>query len=91
MLMDGPGQKMGAVADLRKVKQVAAVAWSVMNHTKHSFIVGNQATEFALKMGFQKHSLKTELSTKMHQDWLKANCQPNFWKASNISKVEKII
>jgi N4-(beta-N-acetylglucosaminyl)-L-asparaginase len=42
MLMDGPGQKMGAVADLREVKQVAAVAWSVMNHTKHSFIVGNQ-------------------------------------------------
>jgi N4-(beta-N-acetylglucosaminyl)-L-asparaginase len=31
-------------------------------------------------MGFHKHSLKTELSTKMHQDWLKANCQPNFWK-----------
>lgn len=44
--MDGPGQKMGAIADLREVKEAAAVAWSVMNHTKHSFIVGNQGSLF---------------------------------------------
>ena len=42
LLMDGPGHKMGAVGDLRRVKAAAHVAWAVMNYTQHSFIVGDQ-------------------------------------------------
>lgn len=42
LLMDGPGQKMGAVGDIRRIKSAAKVAWAVMNHTKHSFIAGDQ-------------------------------------------------
>ena len=45
MLMDGPGFKMGAVGDLRNVKDAARVAWLVMNHTKHSLIAGNQGSD----------------------------------------------
>uniref|UniRef100_A0AC34RCT5 Uncharacterized protein n=1 Tax=Panagrolaimus sp. JU765 TaxID=591449 RepID=A0AC34RCT5_9BILA len=42
LLIDGPGQKMGAVGDLRKIKSAAKVAWAVMNYTEHSFLAGNQ-------------------------------------------------
>ena len=59
LLMDGPGQKMGAVGDLRKVKAAAKVAWAVMNYTKHSFIVGNQGElELELKLFLNDFSNK---------------------------------
>uniref|UniRef100_A0A7E4WB92 N(4)-(beta-N-acetylglucosaminyl)-L-asparaginase n=1 Tax=Panagrellus redivivus TaxID=6233 RepID=A0A7E4WB92_PANRE len=80
LVLDGPGQKMGAVGDLRKIKDAARVAWAVMNYTKHSFLAGDQATKFALQMGFQESSLITNVSTTMHTEWLNNNCQPNFWR-----------
>ncbi|KAE9555175.1 hypothetical protein FO519_001599 [Halicephalobus sp. NKZ332] len=79
LLMDGPKKKMGAVGDLRKIKSAAKVAWAVMNHTKHSFIVGNQATKFAISMGFSEEDLTTDVSSTMHKSWLEARCQPNYW------------
>jgi len=42
MLMDGPQHRVGAVAALRRVKQAARVAWAVMNHTKHTLLVGEK-------------------------------------------------
>ena len=72
----------GAVAALRNVKNVVKVARFVMEHTKHTLLVGSQATDFALQMGFTKESLTTNHSTKLHQDWLVKNCQPNFWIVS---------
>uniref|UniRef100_A0A1I7SF62 N(4)-(beta-N-acetylglucosaminyl)-L-asparaginase n=1 Tax=Bursaphelenchus xylophilus TaxID=6326 RepID=A0A1I7SF62_BURXY len=80
LIMDGPGQEMGAVGDLRRVKSAARVAWSVMNYTTHSFLAGDQATRFAVEMGFKLENLTTEESAKMHQQWLDQNCQPNFWR-----------
>ena len=41
--------------------------------------VGSQATDFAVQMGFPVESLATPTSEKMHQNWLKKKCQPNFW------------
>ncbi|KAH7703063.1 Protein R04B3.2 [Aphelenchoides avenae] len=80
LLIDGPQQRMGAVGSLRRVRDAARVAWAVMNYTKHSFLVGEDATKFALAMGFEEQSLETEKSKKMHEDWLAKKCQPNFWK-----------
>uniref|UniRef100_A0A914GWT2 Aspartylglucosaminidase n=1 Tax=Globodera rostochiensis TaxID=31243 RepID=A0A914GWT2_GLORO len=65
---------------LGRIKSAAKVAWAVMNYTEHSLVVGEKATEFALAMGFPMESLSTQESTKMHQNWLRAHCQPNFWQ-----------
>lgn len=70
---------VGAVADLRRVKGAIAVARSVMEHTTHTLLVGEQATRFALMMGFKEENLTTPASAEMHKKWLEKNCQPNFW------------
>lgn len=77
--MDGSDLNMGAVADLREVKDAIKVAKHVLLYTKHSFLAGNQATEFAVMMGFVRESLVSKHSKKQYFDWAKNNCQPNFW------------
>uniref|UniRef100_A0A914UNL4 N(4)-(Beta-N-acetylglucosaminyl)-L-asparaginase n=1 Tax=Plectus sambesii TaxID=2011161 RepID=A0A914UNL4_9BILA len=66
LLMDGPRHRMGAVGDLRRVKSASRVAYAVMNYTKHSLIVGESATKFAIEMGFTEESLQTDESKKMY-------------------------
>src|SRR5687768_2202573 len=51
-----------------------------MEHTTHSILVGELATQFALQMGFVEENLTTPVSAKMHEDWKNASCQPNFWR-----------
>lgn len=70
---------MGAVAGLRRVKGAISVAKAVMQHTKHSLLAGDLATEFALKLGFKEETLTTPQSTQMWQSWKENKCQPNFW------------
>lgn len=77
--MDGSDFNMGAVADLREVKDAIKVAKHILLHTRHSFLVGNQATEFAVQMGFVRESLVSKHSKQQYFDWVKNNCQPNFW------------
>uniref|UniRef100_A0A915DDV0 Large ribosomal subunit protein bL17m n=1 Tax=Ditylenchus dipsaci TaxID=166011 RepID=A0A915DDV0_9BILA len=96
LLMDGPEHRSGAVAAMQRVRQAAKVAWAVMNFTKHTLLVGEKATHFALSMGFQEQSLETEDSKKMHEKWLKNKCQPNFWKnvspdpAPDVARISQI-
>jgi N4-(beta-N-acetylglucosaminyl)-L-asparaginase len=42
-------------------------------------LVGEQATDFAVMMGFKKSNLSTSKSKKIWKDWRKSKCQPNFW------------
>lgn len=74
-----PSHKVGSVAALRQVKNVIAVARAVLEHTEHTLLVGDQATQFALKMGFKPENLTSEWSAAVHQDWLANKCQPNYW------------
>lgn len=70
---------IGAVAALRNVKDAIAVARHVLENTRHSMLVGELATEFALQMGFKKESLTTPKSKEIWKNWRSNNCQPNFW------------
>ncbi|PSN45005.1 N(4)-(Beta-N-acetylglucosaminyl)-L-asparaginase [Blattella germanica] len=70
---------MGAVGALRNVKNAISVARHVLEHTQHSMLVGDQATAFAVSMGFKEESLQTEQSKEMWQKWKENGCQPNFW------------
>lgn len=79
MIMDGKTMNIGAVASLRNIKDAIAVARHILENTQHTFLVGEQATDFAVQMGFKKQSLSTPNSESMHNDWKIRNCQPNFW------------
>lgn len=73
---------IGAVAALRNVKDAIAVARNVLENTRHTMLVGSQATEFAIQMGYANESLKTNESQAVWQNWKNNSCQPNFWIVS---------
>lgn len=83
MIMDGETYDVGAVGGLRRIKSAMSVARLVLERTNHTLLVGDMATEFAVRFGFREESLTSRESTKIHQDWLNNSCQPNFWK--NVS------
>ncbi|KYM94138.1 PREDICTED: N(4)-(Beta-N-acetylglucosaminyl)-L-asparaginase-like [Cyphomyrmex costatus] len=80
LIMDGTTMTVGGVGGLQNVKNAISVARKILKHTKHSLLVGNLATEFAVNMGFKQESLQTDESKKMWTQWKANKCQPNFWK-----------
>lgn len=78
MIMDGDNFRVGAVGNLRRVKDAVGVARYVMEFTSHTFLAGDQLTQFAIQNGFPEEDLSTPASQQMHQSWLNANCQPNY-------------
>jgi len=79
MIMDGQTFNVGAVASMRRIKSAISVARKVMDHTSHSILAGDLATQFAVEMGFKEESLSTSESKQMWTDWRNNQCQPNFW------------
>lgn len=79
MIMDGSNMNIGAVGGLRQIKSAAKVARMVLEHTKHTMLVGDAASNFAEMLGFRRESLTTPNSKKIWQDWRNNHCQPNFW------------
>lgn len=73
---------IGAVAALRNIKDAIAVARNVLQNTRHTMLVGSQATEFAIQMGYTNESLRTNDSQSVWQNWKNNSCQPNFWVVS---------
>ncbi len=78
LVIDGKKHDAGSVAGLKRVKSVISVAQAVMNFTKHTMLVGESATQFAIDMGFKEEDLHTQDSLGKWMDWLKNDCQPNF-------------
>lgn len=79
MIMDGETLNVGAVGGLRRVRGAISVARLVLERTRHTLLVGEMATDFALELGFKEESLTSNESAKMHQQWRDKSCQPNFW------------
>ncbi|XP_048384203.1 N(4)-(Beta-N-acetylglucosaminyl)-L-asparaginase-like [Stegostoma tigrinum] len=80
MIMNGDTMEVGGVGQLRRIKSAIRVARAVMDHTSHSLLVGESASEFAQNMGFLSEDLTTNISLSMHTKWLNQRCQPNFQK-----------
>ncbi|XP_023393919.1 N(4)-(beta-N-acetylglucosaminyl)-L-asparaginase isoform X3 [Pteropus vampyrus] len=80
MIMDGTTMNVGAVGDLRRIKNAIGVARKVLEHTTHTLLAGESATKFAESMGFVNEDLSTNTSQALHSDWLARNCQPNYWR-----------
>ena len=58
MIMDGYSH-VGSVGCLKTIRSAISVAGSVMEHTNHTLLVGEDATQFAKQMGFKEQSLET--------------------------------
>lgn len=78
---------IGAVAALRNIKDAIAVARNVLQNSRHTMLVGDQATEFAVQMGYEKESLRTNYSQQVWQNWKNSSCQPNFWIVSALCRI----
>ena len=78
MIMDGDTMKVGAVANLRHVKDAVTTARFVMEHSTHTMLAGLQAAQFALSMGLRISNLTTEFSARLHAEWKEGHCQPNY-------------
>lgn len=72
-VMHGPTGRAGSVAGVRRIKNVARLAKTVMEKTNHVMIVGDGARRFAVAEGFEEMNLLTEESRLA---WLA-------WKASS--------
>ena len=73
---------MGAVGCLRNIKPAMSVARAVLERTGHSLLVGEKATQFAVRLGYTEESLTSPESHQMWSQWRQNNCQPNFWVVS---------
>ncbi|KAI2608022.1 asparaginase-domain-containing protein [Hypoxylon sp. NC1633] len=78
MIMDGTTMKSGAVAALRRIKEAVSVARHVLEHTTHTLLAGDFATDFAVANGFTTQNLTTEASAGSCAQWKAAACQPNY-------------
>lgn len=78
MIMDGTTMKSGAVAALRRIKSAIAVARHVLEHTTHTLLAGDLATDFAVASGFVAENLTTDDSAASCAAWRAAGCQPNY-------------
>ncbi|XP_030001976.1 N(4)-(beta-N-acetylglucosaminyl)-L-asparaginase-like [Sphaeramia orbicularis] len=80
MIMNGDTMEVGAVGDLKRIKNAVGVARAVMEYTSHTMLVGESASLFAENMGFIAEDLTTNKSMNIFSQWLKGNCQPNYRK-----------
>lgn len=60
---------VGAVGALRHCKEAVLAARRVLENTKHSLLVGLQATQFAIEMAVPLDNLTTEKSHSIWEKW----------------------
>lgn len=82
MIMNGRTREVGAVANLKNIREAISVARKISEKTYHSMIVGDDAVEFAKKVGFVENSTRTARSDQIWRNWVENGRKPNYWKTS---------
>lgn len=82
-VMDGPRHRAGAVAGLRGIRRVAAVALEVMRRTDHSLLVGEGALKFARLLGFKEEDLLTPKARDAYLAWRASLSTKDAWLPSD--------
>lgn len=76
LVMDGDTVNVGAVGALRAVAGAAAAARLVLRHSRHSMLVGSQATAFATAFGgLPRERLDSNASDVAYAAWRAGGCQ----------------
>lgn len=79
MMMVGSTLEAGAVGALERIATPISVARRVMERTRHIYLVGAGALEFARSMEFVEEELLTEPSRAEWEAW-RASGSPGFWR-----------
>jgi N4-(beta-N-acetylglucosaminyl)-L-asparaginase len=79
LIMDGTTLNSGAVGGLRRIRRAISAARAVLEHTRHSMLVGDLATAFAVENGLgPEEDLGSEESRKRCENWRREGCKGNF-------------
>src|SRR6185369_389736 len=62
-------------------------ARKVMEKTRHTLLVGDDATRFAVKMGWKEEDLLTEKARRIWEAWKKNPKRNDFWNHDTIGMV----
>ncbi len=89
MIMWGPTHDVGSVGCLKRVKRAISVARKVMEKTQHTLIVGDDATRFAVAMGFEETSLSNLASQKAWEEWIAKGEKSTAWDPERIGEGRK--
>ncbi|GIX06083.1 MAG: N(4)-(beta-N-acetylglucosaminyl)-L-asparaginase [Candidatus Poribacteria bacterium] len=68
-VMDGPTHEAGAVGALEGFRTPISIARRVMERSRHVFLVGEGARQFALREGFQEETTLTEEAKRRWEEW----------------------
>src|SRR6202171_2792832 len=74
-VMHGPTRRAVSVASVRRIKNVARLAKTVMERTNHVMLAGPGATRFAVAEGFEEMNLLTEKSRLAWVAWRAATME----------------
>ena len=72
VMMWGPSHAAGAVGCIKRIRRPISVARRVLEKTTHTFLVGEDATRFAVEQGFPEENLLTPDAKRTWEKW-KAN------------------
>ena len=81
-VMHGPTRRAAAVGGVRRIRNVAALAKTVMAHTGHALLVHEGAARVAKLFGFKEEDLLTERSRQIWQLWKESMSEQDWWGPS---------
>lgn len=90
MVMWGPTHDVGAVGCLKRIRRAVSVARKVMERTQHTLIVGDDATAFAARMGFEETSLTNLASQRQWEEWAALGQPSNAWDPEPIGAEREV-
>jgi N4-(beta-N-acetylglucosaminyl)-L-asparaginase len=85
----GPKHTVGAVGCLKRMKRAISVARQVMEKTRHTLLVGEDATRFAVKVGFREEPapLLTARARARWEEWKADPKRARMWNHDTIGMV----
>ena len=85
----GPKHAVGAVGCLKRMKRAISVARQVMQQTRHTLLVGEDATRFAVKVGFREEvaPLLTPRARARWEEWKANPRRSHNWNHDTIGMV----
>lgn len=87
ILFWGPPHAVGAVGGMKRIKRPISVARKVMEKTRHTLLVGDDATKFAVRMGWKEEELLTDKARRLWEAWKKNPARASFWNHDTIGMV----
>lgn len=70
-VMDGDTMRMGVVAGVKGFEHPVSIARAVMEHTRHSILVGSGAERFAREMGIEEKGMEALITEAAREIWKK--------------------